>query len=337
MRIALDAMGGDNAPMEIVKGAVNVCDRTDAQIILVGREAEIQAELDKYEGLYSPGQIIIKNAEEVITGEDSPVKAVRRKKDSSLVRTVELVKAGEADAALSAGNTGALMVASLFILGRLDGVERPAIASPLPNLEKLGHFSVLLDSGANAECWATDLLTFARLGSIYASRAFSIEKPRVGLINIGTEPGKGTNMLKEAHKLLEEDPDINFVGNIEARDIPKGLADVLVCDGFTGNIVLKLTEGTAWAILKDIKELMTSDLSAKIGAAFLAPKIKDLKKQFDYSSYGGAPILGVDGLVFKIHGSSSATTVENAIIKACTLADSDMNEQSRSAMVGIIE
>ncbi len=336
MRIAIDAMGGDHAPMEIVKGAVHACDRSDAQIILVGKEAEVQAELDKYEGLYAPGHIIVYNADDVITPEDSPVKSVRKKPESSLVKTVQLVKDGKADAALSAGNTGALMVASLFILGRIPGVDRPAIASPLPNLEKLGSFSVLLDSGANAECRASDLVGFAHMGSIYASKAFGIEKPRVGLINIGTEAGKGTSILKDTYKELTESEDINFVGNIEARDIPKGFADVLVCDGFTGNVVLKLTEGTAWAILKDLKEVLTSDLPSKIGAAFLGPKLKSLKNQFDYSSYGGAPILGVDGLVFKIHGSSSAAAVENAIIKACVLADSDINEETRSVLAGLV-
>ncbi len=336
MRIAIDAMGGDNAPMEIVKGAVHACDRTDAQIILVGREAEVQAELDKYEGLYSPGHIVVYNADDVITGEDSPVRAVKKKPESSLVKTVQLVREGQADAALSAGNTGALMVASLFILGRIEGADRPAIASPLPNLGKLGHFSVLLDSGANAECWARDLLSFAYMGSIYASRAFGIENPRVGLINIGTEPGKGTAILKETYKMLSEADNINFVGNIEARDIPKGLADVLVCDGFTGNVVLKLTEGTAWSILKDLKEVMTSDIQSKIGAAFLGPKLKDLKKQFDYSSYGGAPILGVDGLVFKIHGSSSASAVENAIIKASVLADTDISEKTKETLAKML-
>ena len=337
MRIAIDAMGGDHAPLEIVKGAVHACDRTDAQIILVGREAEVQKELDKYEGLYSPGHIVIRNAEDVILPEESPVKSVKRKPESSLVKTVRLVKDKEADAALSAGNTGALMVASLFELGRIEGVDRPGIASPLPNLGKLGSFSILLDSGANAECHANDLVSFAQMGSIYASRAFGIDSPRVGLINIGTEPGKGTTTLKEAYKMLEEEEGINFVGNVEARDIPKGLADVLVCDGFTGNIVLKLTEGTAWSILKDLKEVMASDLQSKIGAAFLGPKLKDLKGQFDYSSYGGAPILGVNGLVFKIHGSSSASAVENAIIKASLLADSDISEKTRKALAGMIE
>ncbi|MCF0150560.1 MAG: phosphate acyltransferase PlsX [Firmicutes bacterium] len=257
MRIAIDAMGGDNAPAEIVKGAVHACDRVDAQLILVGREEQVQAELDQYEGRYEPGQIVVRHAEEVIEGDDHPVQAIRRKKNSSMLTAIDMVRDGEADAALSAGNTGALMVGSLMHLGRLDGVDRPAIVYPLPNISAPG-FSLLVDAGANAECKASHLLGFARMGTVYMKTAFGIEAPRVGLINIGTEETKGTEMLKEAYRLLKESG-LNFIGNVEAREIPAGAADVLVCDGFTGNIVLKLTEGVAYSTLHAFKDLLMEE------------------------------------------------------------------------------
>ena len=332
MRIAVDAMGGDNAPFEIVKGCVQACERVDDQIILVGKEALVRAELEKYEGLYEPGHITVVNADDVIHGDDSPVQAVRRKPGSSMVVAVDMVRNGEADAILSAGNTGALMVAGLMHLGRIPGVERPAIVSPLPNIGGSG-FSIIVDAGANAECKATNLLGFARMGSIYMNDAFGREEPTVGLINIGTEETKGTEMLKEAHKLLK-DSGLNFVGNVEARDISSGAADVLVCDGFTGNIVLKLAEGVAWDIMKTIKQTITEDTVSKVAGLLLKKKLGGLKNKLDYSVYGGAPILGLKGAVFKMHGSSTASAVENAVVRASVATSAGFMEAIEEAMKG---
>ncbi|MBR0139675.1 MAG: phosphate acyltransferase PlsX [Firmicutes bacterium] len=314
MRIAVDAMGGDNAPFEIVKGCVQACDRVDDQIILVGKEALIQAELDKYEGQYAPGHIVVQNADDVIHSDESPVQAVRKKTGSSMVVAMDMVKRGEADAVLSAGNTGALMVAGLLRLGRIPGVERPAIVSPFPHIDGSG-FSLLTDAGANAECWASNLLCFAKMGSIYMTAAFKKENPTVGLINIGTEENKGTEMLKEAYKLLK-DSDLNFVGNVEARELSSGAADVMVCDGFTGNIVLKLAEGVALDIMKTVKQTVSEGAVSKVGGLLLKGKLRGLKSRLDYSVYGGAPILGLKGAVFKMHGSSKAFAVENALVRA---------------------
>ncbi|MBQ5436792.1 MAG: phosphate acyltransferase PlsX [Firmicutes bacterium] len=332
MRIAVDAMGGDNAPFEIVKGCVQACERVDDQIILVGKEALVKAELEKYEGLYEPGHITVVNADDVIHGDDSPVQAVRRKPGSSMVVAVDMVRNGEADAILSAGNTGALMVAGLMHLGRIPGVERPAIVSPLPNIGGSG-FSIIVDAGANAECKATNLLGFARMGSIYMKDAFGREEPTVGLINIGTEETKGTEMLKEAHKLLK-DSGLNFVGNVEARDISSGAADVLVCDGFTGNIVLKLAEGVAWDIMKTIKQTITEDTVSKVAGLLLKKKLGGLKNKLDYPVYGGAPILGLKGAVFKMHGSSTASAVENAVVRASVATSAGFMEAIEEAMKG---
>lgn len=330
MRIAIDAMGGDHAPAEVVKGAVQACERTNAQLILVGREADIQAELDKYEGQFEPGQIIIRNAEQVIEGDDHPVQAVRRKKDSSMLVAIDLVRDKEADAALSAGNTGALMVGGLMHLGRIEGVERPAIVYPLPNISAPG-FSLLADAGANAECKASNLLGFARMGTIYMKSAFGIESPTVGLINIGTEETKGTEMLKEAHKLLKES-ELNFIGNVEAREIPSGAADILVCDGFTGNIVLKLTEGVAWSTLQAFKGLLLEDMVGKMGGLILKGKMSGIKKKFDYTQYGAAPILGLMGPVFKMHGNSNATAVESAVVVAAAAVEAGFEEATIEAL-----
>lgn len=331
MRIAIDAMGGDHAPSEIVKGCVQACRDIDAHIILVGDAERVNAELKKYTNQYDVSKISVLHAAEVIENTDSPVRAVRTKLDSSLVRTVDMIKNKEADTALSAGNTGALMAAGLLRLGRIKGVERPAIVSIYPLIGQSKGFSLLVDAGANAECKPSNLLGFAYMGSIYMKNAFGYEAPTVGLINIGEEETKGTTQLKETYQLLK-DSGLNFIGNVEGRDIPGGKADVLVCDGFTGNIVLKLTEGMAWTILKAIKNKFTQDVMAKLGAAILANKIKDLKKEFDYSTYGGAPILGIKGLVFKMHGSSSADAVRNSILKAALVAEGDVVGQIESAM-----
>ena len=331
MKIAVDAMGGDNAPGAIIEGCVSALSEMDAEILLVGKEPVVRAELEKYKGMYDEDRIQIVHAEEVIENEDSPVKAVRTKKDSSLVMAVDMVKDGTANAMMSAGNTGALMTAALLRLGRIKGIERPAIVSAFPKLGKKGEFVLLADTGANAECTAKNLLSFAYMGSIYRHHAFGTESPKIGLINIGEEETKGTPMLKEAYQMLKAS-DLNFIGNVEGREIPRTEADVLVCDGFTGNIVLKLTEGTAWNVFKAVKEKITEGVKAKMGALLLKKKLYSLKEEFDYSSYGGAPILGVKGMVFKMHGSSSAIAVQNAIVKAATVCKRDVIGEIESSM-----
>ncbi len=331
MKIAVDAMGGDNAPGAIIEGCVSALSEMDAEILLVGKEPVVRAELEKYKGMYDEDRIQIVHAEEVIENEDSPVKAVRTKKDSSLVMAVDMVKDGTANAMMSAGNTGALMTAALLRLGRIKGIERPAIVSAFPKLGKKGEFVLLADTGANAECTAKNLLSFAYMGSIYRHHAFGTEDPKIGLINIGAEETKGTPMLKEAYQMLKAS-DLNFIGNVEGREIPRTDADVLVCDGFTGNIVLKLTEGTAWNVFKAVKEKITEGVKAKMGALLLKKKLYSLKEEFDYSSYGGAPILGVKGMVFKMHGSSSAVAVQNAIVKAATVCKRDVIGEIESSM-----
>jgi len=331
MKIAVDAMGGDNAPGAIIEGCVSALSEMDAEILLVGKEPVVRAELEKYKGMYDEDRIQIVHAEEVIENEDSPVKAVRTKKDSSLVMAVDMVKDGTANAMMSAGNTGALMTAALLRLGRIKGIERPAIVSAFPKLGKKGEFVLLADTGANAECTAKNLLSFAYMGSIYRHHAFGTEDPKIGLINIGAEETKGTPMLKEAYQMLKAS-DLNFIGNVEGREIPRTDADVLVCDGFTGNIVLKLTEGTAWNVFKAVKEKITEGVKAKMGALLLKKKLYSLKEEFDYSSYGGAPILGVKGMIFKMHGSSSAVAVQNAIVKAATVCKRDVIGEIESSM-----
>ena len=331
MRIILDGMGGDNAPLEIVKGAVEASSKIDHQIVIVGREDEINAELAKYN--YDESKIQVVHASEVIENEDSPVKAIRRKTDSSMVKGLTMLKDGEGDLFISAGNTGAYMAGSLFILGRIPGIDRPAISSIYP-IAGGALPSIIVDAGANSECRPSNLLEFAIMGSLYMEKVMDRKNARVGLVNLGVEENKGTTVTKAAHKLLKE-ADLNFIGNVEARDVPKGACDVIVCDGFTGNIILKLTEGFAWNLLKTMKKKFTDGLSAKMGAVLLAGKVKEIKDEFDYSEYGGAPILGVNGHVIKIHGSSGATAVKNAIIIGIPYAQENVVGRITSAMEGV--
>lgn len=334
MKIVVDGMGGDNAPFEIVKGAVEASALTEHQIILVGDESLINRELEKYK--YSKEKITVMHAGEVITNEDAPVKAVRTKLDSSMVKGINLVKNGDADLFVSAGNTGAIMAAGLFILGRIQGIDRPAIASTYPILGGKGGISLLVDSGANAECKPNNLLEFATMGSIYMEKVLNVKKPTVGLVNIGTEESKGTTVLKAAHELLSRS-NLNFIGNVEAREIPKGASDVLVCDGFVGNIILKLTEGLAWNILKLIKNKFTEGVVPKMGALLLAGKLKEMKAQFDYSEYGGAPILGVKGALVKMHGSSNANAVKNTIIKGIPYVETNVVQTIQNSVLELEE
>lgn len=324
MRVILDGMGGDNAPAEIVKGAVWAAKEIDDKIIIVGDEEKIKAELSKYK--YDKAQIEVCHASEVITGEDSPVKAIRRKTDSSMVKGINMVKNGEGDLFVSAGNTGALMSGGVLILGKIEGLDRPALASVYPILGDVP--SLLVDAGANADCKPKNLLEFATMGSIYMEKVLNRRSPKVGLVNLGTEETKGNALTKETFGMLKES-NLNFIGNVEAREVPKGVCDVIVCDGFTGNVILKLTEGMAWRILKLIKKKFTEGLPAKLGAALLINKIKELRADFDYSEYGGAPVLGVKKPIVKMHGSSEANSVKNTIIKGIPYAAENV--------IGIIE
>ncbi|WP_312093501.1 phosphate acyltransferase PlsX [Aminipila sp.] len=319
MRIVLDGMGGDNAPGEIVKGAVEAIKEITHTIIIIGDEKKISAELKKYK--YDKKQIMIEHASDVIGNCDAPVKAVRTKKESSMVKGITMVKEGKGDLFISAGNSGALMAGGLFILGRIQGIDRPAMASIYPILG--GQASLLVDAGANSECKPDNLLEFATMGSIYMEKVLGRKNPKVGLVNIGAEETKGTTVTKAAHELLGKSK-LNFIGNVEARDVPFGASDVIVCDGFVGNVILKLTEGLALTLLKQLKQKLTSGFKAKLGSALLYDKLKGLKSEFDYSEYGGAPILGVKGPIVKMHGSSNANAVKNTILKGIPYAEQNV-------------
>ena len=311
VKIAVDAMGGDNAPFEIVKGAVEAVNEFGSNIILVGPQETVEKELAKY--TFDKSKISIKNATEVISTDESPTNAIRRKKDSSIVVGLNLVKNGEASAFVSAGSTGAVLTGGTFIIGRIKGIERPALGTCLPTVS---GFTFLLDSGANVDCKSTYLLQFAKMASVYVEHVMGVNNPTVGLINIGAEKEKGNALTKETYELLEGS-ELNFVGNVEPRDIPFQKADVLVCDGFAGNTVLKFAEGLSSALISIIKDEITAGLY-KIPAAFLIKPFKNIKKRFDSEEVGGAPFLGLKSLVVKAHGSSKAKGIKNAI-KQCEI------------------
>lgn len=332
MRIILDGMGGDNAPLEIVKGATLAAAEMKHKIIIVGDEKKINAELAKYK--YDKGQIDVRHASDIITNDDAPVRAVRTKTQSSMVVGINMIKNGEGDLFVSAGNSGAMMAGGLFILGRIQGIDRPAMASIYPILGSKA--SLLVDAGANAECKPLNLLEFGTMGSIYMEKVLDRKSPTVGLVNIGAEETKGTTVVKAAFELLGKS-DLNFIGNVEARDIPKGKADVIVCDGFVGNVILKLTEGLAWNILKLLKLKFTTGIKAKMGALLLSDKLGEIKAEFDYSEYGGAPILGVKGAIVKMHGSSNAKAVKNTILKGIPYVENNVVQIIQNSVVEIEE
>ncbi|HBF65596.1 MAG TPA: phosphate acyltransferase PlsX [Clostridium sp.] len=316
--VAVDAMGGDLAPVEIVKGAVDAVKELNVDIKLVGQQDKINAELAKY--TYPKERIQVVHAEEVIGTDEVPTSAIRRKKDSSLVVGLNLAKSGEADAFVSAGSTGALLTGALLIVGRIEGVERPALGTCLPT--KTG-FTFLLDSGANVDCKAKYLEQFAKMGSVYVENIFGMAQPKVALVNIGAEKEKGNALTKEAYELLEVSENINFVGNIEPRDIPFGQADVIVCDGFVGNTILKLSEGLSKTLIDIIKEEITAG-SYKFAAAMLKTPFRNVKKRFDSDEVGGAPFIGLKSLVVKAHGSSNARAIKNAIRQCVLFTEADI-------------
>ncbi|MCI8348205.1 MAG: phosphate acyltransferase PlsX [Firmicutes bacterium] len=332
MKIILDGMGGDNAPASVVEGAILASKEIEHQILIIGKEELINKELKKYK--YDENKILVADATEVISNDDAPVRAVRSKKDSSIVKGINMVKSGEGDVFISAGSTGALLAGGLFILGRIQGIDRPALACIYPIVG--GNPSLLVDAGANADCKPNNLLEFGIMGNIYMEKVIGRTNPKVGLVNIGSEAAKGSTLTKAAYNLLEQS-DMNFIGNVEAREVPKGACDVIVTDGFTGNVLLKLTEGMAWNILQVLKRKFTEGTKAKIGAALLLDKIKGLKKEFDYSEYGGAPILGVKGPIVKMHGSSSANAVKNTILKAIPYAEGKIVDIIQNSVLEIEE
>lgn len=313
MRIAIDAMGGDYAPKTVVLGAMRAAETyTDLHITLVGKENEIRKYLTNEE------RISILHTDEMIEGTDEPVRAVRRKKNASLVLMAQQVKDGQADACISAGNTGALMAAGLFVVGRIAGIERPALSPTLPTIDGKGF--VMLDVGANVDAKPIHLYQYAVMGSIYAEKVRGISSPRVGLLNVGTEDGKGNELTKQAFDLLKNS-NLNFIGNVEARDLLQGAADVVVCDGFTGNVALKSIEGTALSLFSMLKAQITSSFTSKLAAAVLKPKLRGLKQQMDYSEYGGAALFGLKAPVIKAHGSSDENSIFNAIRQTREMVD----------------
>lgn len=318
MRLAIDAMGGDHAPKEIVLGAMEAVSQfEDLSITLIGDENQIKAFLT------NSNNISIIHTEEVITGDDEPVRAVRRKKNASLVLMAEEVKEGRADACISAGNTGALMSAGLFIVGRIPGIARPALSPTLPTIDEEGF--LFLDVGANVEAKPSHLLQYGIMGSIYSQKVRGIEKPTVGLLNVGTENAKGSELTKKAFELLERAP-IHFIGNVEARNLFSHAADVVVTDGFSGNIALKTIEGTADTVFTLLKETLTSSLKAKIAAGMVKNDLKALSKRLDYSEYGGAGLFGLAAPVIKAHGSSNSRAILSAIKQAKHMVDYNVTE-----------
>lgn len=311
MRIAIDAMGGDHAPATTVEGAILAArEWSDVEIVLVGDEARILAHMPSGT---KPSNVSVHHAPDVIAADDEPVKAVRRKKEASMVVAGRLVREGGCDAMISAGNTGALMATGLLIVGRIEGIDRPALAPMLPTMDGSGVLA--LDLGANMDASADNLLQYAIMGSIYRNKVHGIARPRVGLLNVGTEALKGNELTKQAYPLLEQAP-IHFQGNVEARDVLQGNCDVLVCDGFVGNILLKAMEGTANVIFSALKTEFTRSFMSKLAAAVLKPGLSAFRKKMDYTEHGAAPLLGIDGLVLKSHGSSDANAIKNAVRQA---------------------
>lgn len=334
MRIAVDAMGGDHAPMEIVTGAVQAAKELNISVCLVGRADEIdrilKAESD-YESV--KGSITVVQASEVIEMGEHPATAVRKKRDSSLVVAASLVKAGECDAMVSAGNTGAAMVSSLLTYGRIRGVDRPAIASPMPTVH--GH-ALVIDAGANADVKPINLLQFAEMGSIYMSLISGVGKPKVGLLNIGEEESKGNELSQAVYGMLKESR-LNFIGNIEGRDIPQGVADIIVCDGFVGNIILKFAEGMGTSLFALIKREIEARTASKLGALLVKPAFRAVKKVMDYSEYGGAPLLGLNKITIISHGSSNAKAIRNAVSAAEKAVSRRVVEKIRDSIGGTEE
>lgn len=326
MKIIVDAMGGDNAPDAIVKGCLLARDEYNVNIVLSGKEDIIKKCIESETKDFKNIEIL--NAEDVITNDDKPVMAIRRKKESSLVKALYAVKNNEADAIVSAGSTGALLSGATLIIGRVGGLERPALAPFIPTNK---GFSLLVDAGANVDCKPEYLIDFAIMGSIYVKHVLNIDNPRVGLLNIGGEEGKGNKLAIDTYELLKNS-DLNFSGNLESRYVLNGDADVIVADGFAGNVLLKSIEGTASYIMKGLKEELTSTFISKIGALLVKPSLRNFKKRLDYGEVGGAMLLGVNAPVIKAHGSSDSIAIKNAIKQTKNILDSSVVDLIRESI-----
>ena len=327
--VAVDAMGGDHAPAEIVKGVVEaVNENSRIKVYLTGRQEAIKKELVQY--TYHKEQIEIVNAVEVIDTAEPPVMAIRKKKDSSIVTALNLVKSGVCDAFVSAGSSGAVLVGGQLIVGRIKGIERAPLAPLIPT-EK--GCSLLIDCGANVDARPSHLVQFAKMGSVYMESVMGIPNPRVAIVNIGAEEEKGNALVKETFPLLKNCPEINFIGSIEARDIPTGYADVIVCEAFAGNIILKLYEGVGAALIKKVKAGMMTSLRSKIGGLLVKPALKETLKEFSVEEYGGAPLLGLNGLVVKTHGSSKAIEIKNSVLQCVTFKEQRISQKIKEKVI----
>lgn len=328
IKVAVDAMGGDNAPQEIVKGAVEaVNESSKVKVYLVGMKEAVERELAGH--TYPKEQIEVVPASEIIETAEPPVMAIRKKKDSSLVKALNLVKDGTCDAYVSAGSTGATLVGGQVIVGRIKGVERPPLAPLIPTATGC---SLLIDCGANVDARPSHLVQFAKMGSVYMEHVMGIKNPKVGIVNIGAEEEKGNALVKETFPLLKNCPDINFIGSVEARDIPAGAADVVVCEAFVGNVILKTYEGVGATLISKVKEGMMTSLRSKIGALLVKPALKQTLKAFDLEQYGGAPMLGLKGLVVKTHGSSKSIEIKNSILQCITFTEQRISEKIRQML-----
>lgn len=328
--VALDAMGGDHAPTEMVKGAVKaVQERAELIVKLVGDEFTIQKELQNYS--YPKEQIEVIHASQKIDTAEAPVAAIRGKKDSSMVVGLNLVKNQQAHGFVSAGNSGAILVGGQLIVGRIKGVERPPLAPLIPTNKGV---SLLVDCGANVDARSSHLVQFARMGSLYMEHVIGKKNPTVAIVNIGAEEEKGNQLVKETFPLLKECKDINFIGSVEARDIPKGYADIILCEAFVGNVILKLYEGVGGTLIGMIKEGLMSSVKSKIGALLVKPALKKTLSSFDATQYGGAPLLGLKGLVVKTHGNATETEVKNSLIQCITFNEQNISNKIKDSFKG---
>lgn len=328
IRIAMDAMGGDLAPAEHIKAAVNaVNERDDIQIILTGDEKRLKEELEKYQ--YPKEQISIVATTEEISCNESPVDAIRRKKDSSMVVALKMVRKGEADAFISGGSSGAVLVGGQVLVGKIKGVERAPLAPLMPTKKGV---ALLIDCGANVDAKSHHLVQFAKMGSIYMKEIVGVKNPKVAIVNVGAEEAKGNALVKETYPLLKECKEINFIGSIEGDEIHSGKADVIVCEAFVGNVILKLSEGLSKTLIGIVKQGMLSSLRSKIGALLVKPALKQTLKAFDATEYGGAPLLGLNGLVVKVHGSATAKEIKNAIYQCVQFSEEKVNEKIKQQL-----